>query len=199
MQHSMRKLAAAAAVAGGATLALAPSVYAAGAHLSPANTVITANLQSGTTLNFSETVDGFPLNVQCTTATASGKTPAAGLSVTLPQPPTFSGCTDSLGGSDTVVTNQTNAKWKLVANSTGTLFTLKVPKAGATFTSSLVSGCVITVAPAGTASIKGAYDNVNTWTIKGAKFPISGSGCTTSATSAATGTLVFTPNVSVVP
>lgn len=196
MSSTIRKFAVAVSVCGAAAAAASPSVFAAGAHLSPANTVITGNLLSGTSLTLVGQVDGFPLTVTCTGLTASGKTPAAGLTVKLPTAPKFTGCTDSLTGTDTVTTT---GAWSLVANSTGSTLTLKIPVKGATFSSSLLPSCVITVAPTTAGKITGKYDNVNKWTITNSKFPISGAGCTTSATSSATSTVVFSPNVSVVP
>jgi hypothetical protein len=75
---------------------------------------------------------------------------------------------------------------------------LDLPEKAATFTSSILSGCKLTVAPTKAAVISGKYNNLNTLTITGAKFPISGSGCSTGATASATTTVKLSPNVSVV-
>jgi hypothetical protein len=168
-----------------------------------AGTVVKGTLKSGTTLTFAGTIDGFGITVTCTGFTASGKIPSKGLKVTLTTPPTFSGCKDTLGGTDTVTTNSTNGKWAVqeidLANdeaatepNTGDKLALVIPKAGATFTSSVVSGCVITVAPTATAKVTGAYDDVSTVTDKNASVPVSGSGCTATAAKA-TGTIVLSP------
>jgi hypothetical protein len=193
----LRKLGVVASVAGMAAvgLAVAPSASAstaATAHLSPASTVITGKTTSAA---FAGTVDGFALTVSCTGFTSTGKTPADGLTVPLSKPPTFSGCTDSLGGTDTVTTA---GKWKLVANSTGSKFTIDLPVKSATFTSSLLSGCVIQVTPTKAGTLAGKYNNKNTLTITKASFALSGTGCSTGATATATTTITFTPNVSVV-
>ena len=207
MTSTLRKLALTATVAGAAALATAPAVFASGAHLSPANTVITGSLVGPANSNctnsgqiclyLAATVDSLPLQTTCTGLLASGKTPAAGLTVKLSKPPTFSGCTDNFGGTDTVKTSGT---WKLVANSTGTQIKLVIPVKGASFTSSAVGGCTIIAAPTKATSIAGSYDNVNTWSIKTASFAASGNGCSVTGSKAtAAATVKFTPNVSVVP
>ncbi len=191
----LRKLAVVTSVAGLAAVGVAgPSAFGAtaAAHLSPASTKVTG---TSSKVSFAGTVDGFALDVTCTKFLAAGKTPADGLSVTLPTAPTFSGCTDSLGGTDTVTTA---GKWKLVANSTGTSFSLSLPVKSATFTSSLLSGCVITTTPTKAGTIKGKYNNLNTITITKASFALSGAGCSTSATATATTTVTLSPDVSVV-
>jgi hypothetical protein len=194
MSHTFRKIAVVASIAGVGALA-APSVYAATPHLSPASTVITGSIKTGTSLAFAGSIDGVGVTVTCTTLTATGKTPANGLTVKLSTPPKFTGCTDGLGGTDTVTTT---GAWSLVANSTGSKLTLKIPEKGATFSSSALAGCKITVAPTKASSISGKYDNKSTWTISKSAFPISGSGCSTGATATATATVVYSPAVSVV-
>lgn len=115
-------------------------------------------------------------------------------------------CKDSAGGTDTVTTNSTNGPWQLTfcdeANDegivigsttdepaghpghtgdasckTGDALQITIPKAGATFRSTALSGCTITAAPSGSANISGAYDDVNTLTFSSASIPVSGSGC----------------------
>jgi hypothetical protein len=194
MSHTFRKIAVVASIAGVGALA-APSVFAATPHLSPANTVITSTVKTGTTLAFAGSIDGVGVTVTCTGFTGSGKTPADGLTVKLSAPPKFTGCTDGLGGTDTVTTT---GKWSLKANSTGSKLTLNIPEKGATFSSSALAGCKITVAPTKASSISGTYNNVSTWTISKSAFPISGSGCSTGATATATATVSFSPAVSVV-
>jgi hypothetical protein len=54
-----------------------------------AGTTVTGNLKTGTQMVFHGTIDGVPITVNCTKFTASGKTPATGLVVTLSTPPTF--------------------------------------------------------------------------------------------------------------
>ena len=163
----------------------------------PAGTVITGNLKAGTTLTFNGSIDSVPITVTCTTFTATGKVPTtASNTAKLSKPPTVSGCTDTSGGTDTVTTNQTNGKWKLVEGGTAGAYTmtLKIPKAGATFKSNIISGCTITAAPSGTASVKGSYDGNNTVTVTTGKIPTKGSGCTsTTATTKVTEVLSPAP------
>ncbi len=181
------------------TAAAVGASAATGPHFSTPKpgTTIHGNLKSGTTLDFAGTINGVPITVMCTKFTATGKAPSTGLTVTLSAPPTISGCTDSLGGGDTITTNQTNGKWKVIETlaSTGDKVSLEVPKAGATFKSNVLSGCVITAAPSGTAKITGKYNNKNTVTDSNAPVPVKGSGCTASSPAKATGTIILTPNV----
>ena len=154
----------------------------------PAGTVVKAQLKTGTDLVFNGDIDSIPITVTCTKFSASGKVPAtASDTVKLSAPPTFSGCTDNSGGTDTITTTGT---WKL--SETSTTQTLKIPQDGATFKSSILSGCTITVAPTGAAKVKGAYNDSNTDTVTNAPIPTSGSGCT-STTATATGTIVEKP------
>jgi hypothetical protein len=107
--------------------------------------------------------------------------------VNLAAPPTFSGCTDSFGGTDTVTASGT---WTLVftdaagderAEKPGDTVTLNIPQAGLTTTSSVAPGCTVTDAPTGPARLSASYDDSGTATFTSNSVPISGSGCTTSA------------------
>lgn len=192
----LRKIAVVASVAGMAAVGLtAPSAFAstsATPHLTPANTKIAG---SSTKASFAGTVDSFKLTVNCTKFTSSGTTPKDGLTVPLSKAPTFSGCTDSLGGKDTV---KTAGKWSLVANSTGSKITIHLPVKAATFTSSLVSGCTLTIDPTKVGTIVGTYNNKNTLTITKSSFAIKGTGCSSGATASVTESIKFTPGVKVV-
>ncbi len=162
----------------------------ASASIGP-NKTVKAALKSGTKMTFKGDIDSVPLVVSCTKFSGSGKTgskPAT--TFDLSKPPTLSGCTDSLGGTDTVTTNDTNGKWTLSA--TDTTATLTIPKAGATFTSSVENGCTITAAPSGPVKVKGKYNGDNTITDTGASIATSGSGCT-STTAKESATVVLTP------
>jgi hypothetical protein len=175
----------------GMTAAVAvPSAYAARPNTLPAGTKVTGNLKSGTKMTFVGDIDGVPITVSCKTFTSSGTIPKKknALTVNLTKPPTISGCTDSLGGTDTVKTNGTNGKWSLtLTKSAPYTMTLTIPKAGATFTSSIEAGCTITAAPTAAAGVAGSYDGTSTDTVKNASIPTSGSGCTsTSAKTSAT-------------
>jgi hypothetical protein len=178
-----------------ASTAVDASAAGGGHFTTPApGTTVTGNLKSGTDMVFKGTIDGVPITVNCTSFTGSGKTPKTGLSIKI-APPAITGCTDTLGGVDTIKTNATNGSWK-VTEVLGTTDKAKlvIPKAGATFTSSLVGGCVITAEPAKAASVTGTYDNVNTDTVTNAKIPVTGTGCSATAASVSA-TVIFTPDV----
>jgi len=172
------------------------STAAAKAHMVPASTAITAALASGTKLTAAGAIDGVTITVSCTSLTASGKTPANGLSATITGAPVFSGCTDSLGGADTVNTNTTNGKWSIALASSGKTGTLDIPKGGVTFSSNVLPSCVVTLAPSAAAKVKATYNDVNTATFKNATVATSGSGCTTTSAKIDS-TVVLTPGVSV--
>lgn len=174
-------------------------------NISPPSTAYTANNSGNVT--FSGTINGLPVTVTCTTSTISGTTPATGLGPGPIADPTFSGCTDNLGGNDTVKTNHINGSWQItfidVANeaenpdapepNTGDSIQLGIPKAGATVVSSVLPTCTITVAPTAPTSITGAYDDISTVKFSNQSIPTSGTGCTTSANSTMNGTYVSSP------
>jgi hypothetical protein len=195
--------------------ATASTVYAVsntdtGDHFSlPAGTVVTGNLKAGTDFTANGIIDGGSIIVTCTTFSTTGTVPASGLKIKI-APPTISGCTDSLGGTDTVNTNQTNGKWSLkeldVAGTgdnsepnTGDKAKLTIPKAGATFQSSIFgSACVIVVEPTAAGSVKGTYDDVNTMTFSKVSFataPSASSVCTAGSTATSSATEVLNKNV----
>ena len=137
--------------------------------------------------------------VTCTSSSISAKTPASGLALTLPSPPTFSGCTDNHGGTETVTTS---GMWKLVfvdaANdesqaepNSGDSLSLSIPAGGAKVTSSLLSSCPVTNSAA---TVTAAYNDTNTATFTSPKIP--GSACGISATANFSGTYKTSTNVS---
>jgi hypothetical protein len=71
---------------------------------------------------------------------------------------------------------------------------LIIPKAGAVFSSSILTTCKITAAPSGPASVTGAYNDVNTDTVTKAAVPVSGSGCTATGTTT-TAKVILSPKV----
>jgi hypothetical protein len=174
-------------VVGVSVLAISTAAFAS---LGP-NVTVTGALKSGTKMTFKGDIDSVPITVSCTSFSATGKTGSSPSdSVPLSSPPSITGCTDSLGGTDTITTNQTNGSWMLSVK--GKAMTLTIPKAGATFTSSVESGCTITAAPTKAAGVKGKYNDKNTDTVKNASIATSGSGCTsTSAKTSAT--VILTP------
>jgi hypothetical protein len=191
-----KKVLAAALGIGMAAFVAVPIASAARPNSLPAGTKVTGSLKSGTDMTFAGTINGVAITVKCTSFSASGKVPSGSASkVTLSAPPKITGCTDSLGGTDTIKTNQTNGKWTLtVTSSKPYKMSLGIPKAGATFTSSILSSCVITAEPKAAGSVSGSYnDKTGTDTVKNAGIPTSGSGCT-SATAKTSATVVLTPN-----
>jgi hypothetical protein len=174
---------------------------AGGAHLTPANTRISVALKAGTKTTFVGKVAGVAVTQHCTASTDSFKTPAHGLGPVKLANPTFTGCTDSLKGTDTVTTSSTNGKWTEKFLSAARV-RLTIPKAGATVVSSKAPTCVITVAPNGPASITGAYVN-GTTKFKNASLPASlSAGCpggASTGTATYSATYVATPHVKVVP
>jgi hypothetical protein len=182
---------------------MAPGAFGASAYkLSPPNTLITAS-ETSQHLTSKGTIDGFPITVTCTTVTVKGKTPSDGLTIKASAPPTITGCTDSLGGTDTVKTNSTNGAWKLTWSSP-TAATMVIPKAGATFQSSFLgSACTIVIAPSATAKLKASFNNstgVGTVTNQPlAVAPSRASSCTSSSTATMNLQLGSSPQVSVVP
>jgi hypothetical protein len=180
------------------TTAAVGASAAGGGHFTtpPAGTKVTGNLKTGTFMVFKGTINGIPITVNCKTFTSTGKIPAKGLSITI-KVPTIKGCTDSIGGTDTLVSNQTNGKWKTTETIApgGDTVKLVIPKDGATFTSSLLPACTLTAEPSAAGSVAGPYDNVNTVTVTNGKIPLSSSGCSASS-STVSATVVFSPNVS---
>jgi hypothetical protein len=178
-------------VALAAVLATATAAFAT----LPAGTTVTGTLKSGTKMTFKGDINSIPITVSCTTFSASGKVPSSpSYTVTLSSPPTISGCKDNTGGKDTITTNSTNGSWTIsVSKKKPYKATLTVPKAGATFTSNILSGCVITAAPSAAAPVTGAYNGKNTDTVTNAKVPTSGSGCT-STTAKTSATVILSPS-----
>lgn len=154
----------------------------------PAGTTVTGTLKSGTKMTFKGDIDSIPITVSCKTFKASGKVakPATDTQK-LSAPPTISGCTDSSGGTDTI---KTTGAWTITIGKT--TMTLNIPKAGATFKSSILSGCTITAAPTAAIKVAGVYNDHNTDTVKNAKITTKGTGCT-STTATTTATVILSP------
>ncbi len=158
------------------------------------NKTVSASLQSGTTMKFGSDIDGLPITVTCNSFTAKGKTSSEPAhTFDLSPPPTISGCSDNLGGTDIVTTNDTNGAWAFSVNKVGTTVTLTIPKAGATFRSRYESGCTITLAPKKADPVPGTYNGSNTVTVRNASVPTRGDGCTSTAAAKTSSTLVLSP------
>jgi hypothetical protein len=139
----------------------------------PGGTLVTA----AGTLNFSESIDGISVTVTCTNFTATGRVAGATTLYFKPSP-TINGCTDSAGGTDTITTNSTNGRWFFTS---GTSMKLGIPKAGATFFSSLLPSCVVTWAPTASVQLAGHYNSVNTEKVNDQPLATAATGCTTAA------------------
>jgi hypothetical protein len=165
-------------------------------NVSPASTKVTATSMK-TVLSATIIVNGkkIPVTSTCTSSSTTGITPKKGLGPWTTSDPSFSGCTDNLGGTDTVNTTGT---WTVTfidarkdENKEGPdSLKLKVPKAGVTITSSAFKRCTITVAPKAAVSLKGTYDDAGTLGFSSAPAPFAtSSGCPGGAQ---TGTAKFT-------
>jgi hypothetical protein len=161
----------------------------------PIHTTVTVTLKPGTDLTLGGYINSVPVTVTCTGFSTSGITedkPALKVS-----PPAISGCTDSLGGTDTIVTNSTYGSWKFKAVS-ATAMDLNIPMAAATFTSSAIGGCVVTWAPSSPAVVPGSYNGIKIDTLSASPLSVSGSGCTATGWDI-TATLVFSPSPGALP
>jgi hypothetical protein len=195
---------------GVAIAVIAPAVIAATTDtddsVSPASTVVNTSLKPGTKTTFSATVAGATVIQTCTASSTSGKTPAHGLVMAV-APVSFTGCTDNLGGIDTV---KTTGVWHVTfvdapndeaatEPNSGDKLAVTVPIKGATVTSTAAPGCTITVAPTVPAHTVGAYNDSNTLTIKNAPVPVALSsacpGGATTTTAKFTGTYIVSPGV----
>jgi hypothetical protein len=189
---------------------IAPAVIAAGTDtddfVQPVSTVVHTSLKPGTTTTFTGTVSTVTVTEHCTASSTSGKTPAHGLVMAV-APVSFTGCTDNFKGTDTV---KTSGVWHVTfvdapndeaatEPNSGDKLSVTVPIKGATVVSSADPGCTITVAPTAPAHTVGAYNDVNTLTIKNAPLPVAlSSGCpggATTATAHFTATYIVTPGV----
>jgi hypothetical protein len=188
-----------AAALGAATLLFATGTtgYAVSNSL-PIGTVVTATLTPGTAMSFKGVISSTAIKVVCHSFSTSGTVTVAGPNLKI-APPTIGGCTDSAGGTDTITTNATNGHWKLHDPSV-TAMKLKVPMAGATFTSTAFVGCTVTFAPAGVATINGSYNGTNTDSLSGAiPVAITGVGCTVGAWAVGDLLLSLSPSPGPVP
>ena len=170
-----------------ATAALVFGIATGASASLPKGTTVTGSLKSGTDMTFAGDIDSIPISVTCTNFSASGKVTKKTDTLPLSAPPSITGCTDSSGGTDTITTSGT---WTITIAATS--MTLNAPKGGATFKSSILSGCTITAFPKKAGTIAGSYNGSNTDTVSGAKIKTKGSGCT-STTAKTSATVVLSP------
>jgi hypothetical protein len=184
-------------------LAVVVTVVAAAATVLGTTTMAFGSVKPGTTVTgkstntvFTGSINGVPITVKCKSFTDKVKVTSSDKTSASIPPPTLTGCTDTLKGTDTI---KTTGKWELKVNSAGTTLTLVIPKDGATFSSSRLKSCKITVAPTGPVNVNGSYSSsTGTDTVTNQTIAIKGSGC--SATSSTiNSTVKFTPNPGKIP
>jgi hypothetical protein len=211
---------AATTVTGTANVAL--TTAQCGGHTPPAGTVTCFSIPGNSPV----------ITVFCKNSVAGGKTPAYDPAtpggpgdgddfkpIKITPLPTFDNgggapCTDSLGGSDTSVSNSTHGVWTLTFKDAATDETaaepgggdkmiVSVPGAGVIVTNTL--GCTITVNPAVNGVFKafkvtGAYDDHSKYTVAIANLPVTttGGSCPLPAATTSTFNAIynFTPGVS---
>jgi hypothetical protein len=157
---------------------------------------VTGKLKSNTVSVLNATVAGVHVTLTCTgLSTAFQMTTKGGhLGPFKLSNPAFTGCTDSLGGTDSVKTNSTNGAWTAtyVSSASATSpdkISVGIPKAGETITSTAAAGCTLTLAPSAPASLAGPYDNAGNLSYASQPVPFAASsGCPGGA---ATGTASF--------
>jgi hypothetical protein len=157
---------------------------------------VTAKLKTNSITQFSGTTGPLAGVVSTCTGFTSGFQLASrgGLGPFTLNPPTFTGCTDNLGGTDTLKSNTTNGKWTTkYVNSTGApnpdKITIGIPKAGQTLVSSIAPACTLTVFPAAAGTVSGTYDNAGNLRITNATVAYSAVG--TCPTGTGTGNATF--------
>jgi hypothetical protein len=168
MKRRSRKLTAA-IVAVALVVAVVPAVVVASIITNATAVAVKVSAKLKATTNAVLTGSTGPLAGLVTTCTASATgftltTKGGGLGPFTLTNPTFTGCTDNLGGTDTIKSNSTNGPWTdTYINSTGSpnpdLIKINIPKAGQTLVSSIAPACTLTLDPAAAGSISGTYDN----------------------------------------
>ena len=195
-----RKFAAIACLAGASAVggvAFAHAAHAGGGatdtddSLSNKGAVVTTSNTSPLVINVVTNVFG-SFTTTCTGVSATFTVPATGLKGTLTnvggQPIQFTGCTDSLGGNDTVAST---GKWTLTLKdalndetqkepNTGDKLVLKAPINGASLSSSIDPSCVLTLNPVAISKLTMGYNDKGKATITAGSSPgnvSAGSGC----------------------
>ncbi len=165
--------------------------------VTPANTLITGTMSNW---SISGQANGVAFSVGCAHVTLQFTTPSSGYGpVPVVEDPSFSSCSDSVSGADTVAVNHTNGPWTITFDSVPHLL-LTISQASITITTSALPGCVITLAPTGPVMIIGPYANLpHHATFSGAPVPVSGTAACGSVSSpwGWNGTLVLNPAVTV--
>ena len=113
----------------------------------------------------------------------------SGETATVSTPPSFTGCTDSLGGTDTFTTSGT---WYFVLNPTGTTLTFHYQGAG--FSTSKLPGCAVTLH---SNDLAGSYNDLNKATFSNLSVPLAATtACGPAGTTGTVNAVLFlTPHV----
>jgi hypothetical protein len=207
---SRRKKTIIAGVCAGAIVLATASAVLAIDNAPPTGTTVRGKLLAGGDLTFTgATINGLAVQTSCASFSAHGVVPSKpSYKVDLSTSPKIDNCSDNLagsdkplGGTDTITTNSVNGPWMLKESSAAPYtMTLVIPKAGATFTSSMLPGCVITAAPTAKAAIEGSYDPTTaTVSVTDAPIALSGSGCTVGGSATVSATVVLNPNPGMPP
>ena len=207
---SRRKKTVVAAFCAGAIVLASASAVLATNNAPPTGTTVRGKLLAGGSLTFAGgTINGVGVQTSCASFSAHGIVPSKpSYKVDLSASPEIKNCSDNLAGSDTplqaddtITTNSIHGPWMLKESSAPPYtMTLIIPKAGATFTSSALPGCVITAAPTAKAAIEGGYDPTSgTISVTDVPIVLSGSGCTVGGTTTVSATVVLNPDPGLPP
>ncbi len=159
-------------------LGAATTAFAALGAASP----VTAKLKTSTVMTVVGKIDSVPITITCTNfhATGTSRPPGPVDTITLAASPTVNGCTDSLHGTDTITTNNTNGHWRFKGSGAGpSSVYLYIPEKGATFTSSIEPDCTVTWAPTGPDPVEGSYvTGTGVITYNSHTIAVASTGCT---------------------
>ncbi|GGT17728.1 hypothetical protein [Streptomyces purpureus] len=153
---------------GGAAVANALEAQAGSTTVSPAGHSFAVKLTGKATFTAGSTTMTCTVSSSLPTTGANNKIPAApgnhnaaGPVGGTINPPTFSGCTTSIGGvSVTVTSNATNGSWALTAQHGAPIGAgLTMPKGGVVLKTSGLANCTITASPAGPTAVSGTWTN----------------------------------------
>lgn len=184
------------AIAGAVLLGAAPAFaqscpVGTGVDIEPAGDGIAGTLQAGTQAVF----QAGAITSRCNTSRTTGVIPTTGNPGDPVEgvltPPTFTGCSSSIGFPPTTTTNSTNGNWSLSATCGGQA-RLHIPRGGAV---TRVATCTITVAPNAAIDVPATWTNGSPSTLTiSADLPIarSGFGCPNVSTARFTATYEIT-------
>lgn len=189
----------AAIVAASVAVALMPAVVVASiiTNATAVAVKVTAKLKTNSVAVLKGTsgpLTGYSATCTAFTSTFQLTTKGGGLGPFTLSNPAVSGCTDNVGGTDTVTSNKTNGPWTATyVNSTGSpspdLVRLSIPKAGLKLVSSAYPSCIVTYAPSAAGIVSGSYDNAGNLQFTNASISYSATGTCPPGTGSGTATL----------